>query len=164
MEPLDRIIDVLIPQLIRATVLATQAVSRADKTRGTAVLACVSIAMESDCEIESISDDEDVEDGDDFKSAGSDLDSEPNSDGEQAITNELEEEDIIEEDFDDMVPLFPAAANPRTNVPVLQPEDANLSVVHLALKYAFGFPEFRGHQEACFQRLRCEPTVLEEVH
>eukprot|EP00892_Ulva_mutabilis_P008216 jgi/Ulvmu1/5767/UM025_0021.1 len=84
--------------------------------------------------------------GDDFELPVSDSGN-GESDAENAITIE-DDEDSIQNDFGDLMPFFPAAPKAAPTVSVLKPEDANLSVVQLTLKYAFGLQNFRGHQEA----------------
>lgn len=82
---------------------------------------------------------------DDFESAKSDISIDA-SDAENAIIID-DEEDPIQDDFEDILPLFPAVPKPQPSVALLKPEDAELSVVQLSLKYAFGLHSFRGHQE-----------------
>lgn len=117
-------------------------------------------------DIEAISDGNSLDENDEFESAGSEP-CDDASDCDNAIViedDDDDDDDPIQEDFDDLLPLFPAAAKPQSSVAVLKPEDANLSVVHLALKYAFGLTAFRGHQEVrisscciCVKHLRGAP-------
>lgn len=96
-------------------------------------------------DIEAVSNDNSLEENDEFESAGSYL-SDDASDCENAIIID-DDDDPIQDDFDDLLPLFPAVPKPQTSVALLGPEDANLNIAQLTLKYAFGLNAFRSHQE-----------------
>lgn len=98
-------------------------------------------------DIETVLNDDSLDEADQFESAGSEP-CDDASDCENAIIiGDETDDDPIQDDFDDLLPLFPAVPKPQSSVPVLKPEDAKLNIVQLALKYAFGLNEFRGHQE-----------------
>lgn len=105
---------------------------------------------DEDSDAEPCSDECSLEIEDEFESAASDISNDA-SDVENAIVID-DDEDPIQDDFEDLLPFFPATPQPVSTVAVLKPEDAGLNVVQLTLKYAFGLHAFRGQQEV---RLYC---------